>query len=654
MCRTLCTVVAIAGFSMAVAAAGADFYVSPQGDDGNSGTLQQPFKTPQRARDAVRALQEKSDGRTPADGVTVWLRGGRYELAEAFVLEPEDSGGPGRPIVYRAHGDERPLLSGGRLIRGWKEVRGELPGLPQAVRGNLWAASVPDAKGGTWHFRQLWADGKRLVRARWPNDGELRYRVVDAAIPSAEALRDPDAVQRWREELKRAWRTVEIEADDLKTLPGGVLPADLGDGPGELFTRNDGRWATMRIPVTGVREGRITMAAPMGCLSYYWGGMRLMSPAAGTGHLENALSLLDRPAEWYLDRTAGLLYYVAENGEDPNAREFVAPKLERLVCLRGTAQKPIRFMELRGIRLEHAHWPLPESGYRPALGCYYGTQLTPLVASVPCPAGSTRPKDEYPEFCLPAAVELIYAQDCRGELCRVGRVGASGIGLGEGCRNNRIVGCEVFDAGGTGIHAGLPHGPICGEDFAWNRAEDEPQHNEIAHCHVHHTGQMDWGAYGIYSGYCRGNRIAHNLVEQQPYSGICACFTWFAFPSGRDEQVTVEYNHIHHVLLKLFDGGGIYTKDGVAKTSLIRGNLIHDIGGQTRDNNGIFLDDGSYGFHLEDNVIYGVTMPVRFNNTSKEKFTWGTNYFGTADFPRELAEKAGPQEPYRGLLFGRP
>ena len=172
--------------------------------------------------------------------------------------------------------------------------------------------------------------------------------------------------------------------------------------------------------------------------------------------------------------------------------------------------------------------------------------------------------------------------------------------------------------------------------------------------YVHHTGQMDWGAYGIYSGYCRSNRIAHNLVEQQPYSGICACFTWFAFPSGRDEEVTVEYNHVHHVLLKLFDGGGIYTKDGVARTSLIRGNLIHDIGGQTRDNNGIFLDDRSYGFRLEDNIIFGVTMPVRFNGTSKEKFTWGTNYFGTASFPRELAEKAGPQEPYRSLLLAKP
>jgi hypothetical protein len=252
---------------MAAASARADFYVSPQGDDGNPGTLRQPFKTPQRARDAVRAFRAKSDAKTPADGVTVWLRGGRYELTETFVLEPEDSGRQGRPVVYRPYGDERPVLSGGRLIQGWKKIQGELPGLPQAARRNLWAASVPDAKSGTWHFRQLWADGKRLVRARWPNDGELRYRVNDAAMPSAEVLRDPNAVQRWRQELKRTWRTVELQDDDLKTLPGGAWPGDLGDGPAELFTRNDGRWATMRIPVARVDGKQMTMAVPMGCLS---------------------------------------------------------------------------------------------------------------------------------------------------------------------------------------------------------------------------------------------------------------------------------------------------------------------------------------------------------------------------------------------------
>ena len=110
---------------------------------------------------------------------------------------------------------------------------------------------------------------------------------------------------------------------------------------------------------------------------------------------------------------------------------------------------------------------------------------------------------------------------------------------------------------------GMPHGSICGEDFDWKRREDEPQDNEIANCYVHHTGEMDWGAYGILSSYCRRNRIAHNLIEQQPYCPSPPVSHCSRFPPGRTAEVTVEYNHIHHVLQKLFDGGGIYVKDGV-------------------------------------------------------------------------------------------
>jgi hypothetical protein len=664
----------IAGCCLAEAAGGADFHVSPQGNDADPGTLDKPFQTLSRAQLAARRVKAEHGGRLPDGGVTVWLRGGRYELENSFVLGPEDSGEKGRPMVYRAYPQESPLLSGGRIIRGWKRVGADAPGLPETAKGKVWVASLPRMKDNPWQFRELWADGKRLTRARWPNDRDMAFRVLDAITPPSGALKDAKTsagtAPTWQDELTRAWRTVEIRTD-LQEFPGGRLPSDLGDRNAELFTRNAGRWATMRIPVGKVDGTRMTMAAPLGCLSYYWGGMRLMSAAEGGGHIENALSLLDSAGEWYLDPKAALVYYLPGDGRDPNSQELVAPRLEQLVCIRGTAAQPVTFVELRGLRLEHAGWSLPEFGYRPALGCYYGTQLTPLVADVPVPAGSVRPKDEHPEYCLPAAVDLTHARDCLLELCHVGRVGASGIGLAEGCRGDRVVGCEVFDAGGHGIHAGLAHGPLCGEDFGWQSPSDEPQANEISNCHVHHTGQMDWGAYGIISSYCRGNRIAHNLVEQQPYSGICACFTWFAFPSGRDEEVTVEYNHVRHVVLKLFDAGGIYTKDRVAKSSVIRGNLIHDIGGSSHDNNGIFLDDRSAGFHLADNIVYGVGRPIRFNQTRPDLFTWGKNYFIgagpdwqdyvkknaqyfgelTNDYPRELAAKAGLEEPYKRLLL---
>jgi hypothetical protein len=584
----------------------------------------------------VRELKAKRNGELPECGVTVWLHGGRYELAEPFVLGPEDSGTEGAPVVYRGIAGARPVQSGGRIIRGWRRVTEELANLPAAARGKVWAAEIPEARHGNWVFRQLWKNGQRLARARWPHEGEAPFRVTDASLPTEDILRDPAAIAHWQSELRQRWRTIAFT--DVATVPGGRLPADLATGDAELFCRNGGRWATMRIPIASAAGTEIRLKEPAGLLSHYWDDMRLMSAVDGSGWIENALSLLECPGEWYLDRQAGVIYYLPPEGEDPNACEFVAPRLEQLVCLQGTPDEPVRHVEFHGIAFEHAEWPLPAFGYRPGLGCYYGTEHTPLVSNPPEKPGSIRPCDEFPEFSIPAALDLMYAEDCRVESCRVSKVGASGIGLGEGCRRNQVVGCEVFDAGGHGIHVGLPHGPICAEDFAWTRPEDEPDGNAVRHCHVHHTAQMDWGAYGIFNSYANRTRIAHNLVEQQPYCGMAVCFSWFCFPTGRELEVTVEYNHIHHVMLKLFDGGAIYTKDGMARGSTLRGNLIHDVGLGHWECNGLFLDDGSHGFHLEDNIIYNVATPVRFNQTSQEKFSWGRNYFGSC---REQVQYVG-------------
>lgn len=661
---------------------GAEFYVSPQGDDGSPGTLEEPFKTLDRARDAVRTLKKQHDGKTPDGGVTIWLRGGRYELVEPFVLGPEDSGREGAPTVYRAYAEERPLLSGGRVIRGWRKVEGPLPGLPKAAQEKVWVADVPEAKDSKWSFRQLWANGKRSTRARWPNQGETGFQIVDVSVPKGDALKPGSAQDRWLDSLKRAWRTVQFRPEDLKAFPDGKLPDDLGNRNAEVFTMVGGRWATMRIPIGQVKGLQLTTAVPMGFLTHYWGGMHLMpgrNSGAGTGYVENALSLLDAVGEWYLDAGAGRVYYLPSEGEDPNAEEFVAPKLEQLLCLRGNAETPVRFVELRGVRFEHAEWRTPEFGYRPILFCMHGTQFTPVVMPESVVSGSLRPKDETPEFCLPAAVDLVHAERCVLESCHIGRVGASGIGMAEGCRSNRVTGCEAFDTGGHGIHVGSAHGTVCGEDFGWKRPEDQPLANEISNCRVHHTGEMDWGAAGILSTFSRKTRIAHNLVEDVPYAGIGGCLSFLAFRPGWEEEVTIEYNHIHHAAQRLFDTGGIYTEGIASKPSalsVIRGNLIHDIGGNSYQNNGIFLDDESHGCYLEDNMVRNVMVPVRFNRTSQEKFTWGKNYFGTpnppasagtktfalptsppqtgTDFPRELAAKAGPEEPYRSLLLGKP
>ena len=64
-------------------AAAADFYVAPTGNDGNPGTLSQPF----------RAVQQAASILQPGD--TAWLRGGTYRETVRY------NSGAGKSTVYK-------------------------------------------------------------------------------------------------------------------------------------------------------------------------------------------------------------------------------------------------------------------------------------------------------------------------------------------------------------------------------------------------------------------------------------------------------------------------------------------------------------------------------------------------------------------------
>ena len=115
---------------IAASAAPLTLYVSPAGNDAWTGRLADanaaksdgPLATIQRARDEIR--KQKAAGQLPEVAAVV-LRGGTYRLAEPLVFTPEDSGTPGHAITYSAASGEKPVLSGGRVIRGWTKGAGQ-------------------------------------------------------------------------------------------------------------------------------------------------------------------------------------------------------------------------------------------------------------------------------------------------------------------------------------------------------------------------------------------------------------------------------------------------------------------------------------------------------------------------------------------------
>ena len=136
----------------------AEIHVAPGGDDAGPGTAAKPVATLTRARDAARAVIAKG---LTAD-LHVIVHGGTYRLTEPLVLGPQDGGTTKHDVAWEAAGIDTPVISGGRVIGGWKQD------------GEVWRTTIPEVKAGAWRFNELFVVGERRPRARHPNDGWAR------------------------------------------------------------------------------------------------------------------------------------------------------------------------------------------------------------------------------------------------------------------------------------------------------------------------------------------------------------------------------------------------------------------------------------------------------------------------------------------------
>ncbi len=286
-----------AGKSQEAPSAGsASFHVAPDGSDTNPGTPAQPFASLEQARKALRALRQK--GALPQGGVTVWIRGGVYELPQPLEFSAEDSGTEASPIEYRACQDEEVRLVGGRVVPGWQRVTAPagLARLAPAARGDVYEADlkalgITDLQGinGPGSYQsdpglELFFNDQPMTLARYPNEGYMHIGDVfdvggvvkggKAKTPEGRFVCDDPRPARWAAErdiwLHGFW--VWDWADERIPL-GSVDPATntlgLAPKPGRSYDLRKGQWF----------------------------------------YAENVLPELDRPGEWYLDRDTAKLYF---------------------------------------------------------------------------------------------------------------------------------------------------------------------------------------------------------------------------------------------------------------------------------------------------------------------------------------------------------
>ncbi|MFC1713994.1 right-handed parallel beta-helix repeat-containing protein [Candidatus Poribacteria bacterium] len=286
------------------------FYVSPQGNDTNPGSMEEPFATIARARDAIREMKAKQPLSQP---VTVMLRGGRYFLDDTLVFNQEDSGSEECPITYTAYPDEIPVISGGRKITGpWKPYQGE-----------IMVCSISEVGEGKWNFRQLFVNGDRQNRARFPRDG---YYMAEKALDATSF--------RYKEGEFRRWHNLsDVEVVVFHSWnESRLLVSDLDE---------DGR--TVRFLDPKAKH-------PIGWASHT------------RYYVENVFEALEQPGDWYLDTHTGEIYYWPIG--DVEELDMVAPVLNQLIRFEGGLKEQfIQYINIRGLTFSDTDWTLPENGY---------------------------------------------------------------------------------------------------------------------------------------------------------------------------------------------------------------------------------------------------------------------------------------------------
>lgn len=530
-----------------------EFHVAINGDDTREGTRDTPFGSLERARDAVRDLKQRTDG-LPPGGVRVIVHGGIHPRSDAFELSTEDSGTLDAPVVYAAAPDEIPILSGMAPLRPeWFA--------PVANPSVLHRVIDPAARE-----RLLQCD----LRAHGITDyGQLSRRGHDVARPEITKTPPPELSINGARMTRARWpnpgdhfpeflRGVQQSRRGVVGRSGIVDPGPTGNEPDFLDRGGTIRYSFDR-PASWRLADDIWLS---GVFSWSWQWSF------------NRVAAIDVPA-----KTITLRYGERNGITDQYSHDyFFAENL-----LEEIDQPGEYFLD----RTTGMLFILPPEGFgENGVDVCLSMLAVPLVRL----ANASHVRIEGLTLDGGRAEGIV----CRGgervviERCEIRNVSATGVAL-QG-RNHGVRGCHIHHVGGVGV--GLSGGDS--ETLA-------PGGLFVEDSEIHDFAWLDRVyAPAVLLGYRSvGSRVAHNRIHHGPHVAVTVY--------GNDHLI--EYNDIGHVVEDFTDMGAVYANLGarpLERGTVIRRNYFHDIGQHHHLQNGVYPDNGTMGWRIEENVFHRI------------------------------------------------
>jgi hypothetical protein len=541
-----------------------EFYVAPKGDDADPGTSRKPFATLTRARDAVRDLLKR--GGLPSGAITVTMRGGEYRMAQTLELGAADSCTAKQPVIWQAAPKEAVALSGGVRLTDFRQV--SAPAIlsrlsPEArehvLQVNLKALGVTDfgeVDPASGRRAEIFFNHKYMTLARYPNEGWLRI----ASVPQEGELKFPG----------------DFRDTEPTRINGQIAGRHYGrfcyDGdrpshwqwPSDIWVHGFWVWdySEQYHPVERLDTAKkeVWPRPPYHFYGYHQGARYCFL---------NVLEELDSPGEWYLDRTAGLLYFWPPVAPVPADADISFPVLSvPMVSLKDASN-----IQLRGLTFECSR----------AGGVAISGGAGNLIAG-----------------------------------CTFRNLGGTAVTIAGGGKHG-VQSCDIYEvgAGGVTIEAG-------------DRKTLAPAGCFVANCHIHDIGRVIPTYRPAISLNGVGNRVSHCYIHDCPHQGLgytgndhviefCE-FTRTGVDAGDVGAIgtgmdwtyyghTFRYNYFHniHSPARVHVGSMTIYLDLPCGGTHIYGNVFYD-------NQRAFFTNSGRDCLIENNIFVNCDPSIQFNS----------------------------------------
>ena len=241
-----------------------EYFVATYGSDNNVGSFEYPFRSIQRASEAM------------SEGDICYIRQGTYHENISITNQ---NGSNGQEIVFTNYNNEKVVLDGTTILTtNW-----------QIYSGNIWKTSLD------YDIWQLFLDRDQMMMARWPN-----ANFEDGSI--------------W--DKQNHWGHGTIDQDEMAYENGTLI-----DEPhGEIDLANSGLNIVDAIAILNVGSYKTWTRRVL----THSGNTFTYDPVPEwkTKHhdyyLEGKLEFLDTEGEWFFDPETRDLFFFPPNGTDPN------------------------------------------------------------------------------------------------------------------------------------------------------------------------------------------------------------------------------------------------------------------------------------------------------------------------------------------------